>query len=510
MRSAYISSQLFFGDIHNHCGISYGHGTLEDALANARERLDFVSITGHAHWPDMPDPYPAFQDVIDYHVEGFARLKRQWPAMMRTLRDSNEEGRFVVFPAFEVHFSASGDRNILYRDLEGEILYPTDLEDLYRQLGELRRRGVETLAQPHHVGYRRGTRGIDWATFDPEFAPVVELISMHGCSEASDTARPFLHGMGPSDWQGTIQYGLAQDHVFGVTGGTDHHSAHPGSYGHGLTGVWAAGCTREALWKAFYDRRTYALTGDRIRLEFEVDGQPMGAVVEPADDAAFEIVVEGGAALDCVDLIRNNQLLRRFSQYDFSAVPPQGTVRTKLHLELGWGPRDSTTDWTVEFGIDAGRVVSVEPRFRGRQVLAPGDAEQNDRSMYTARVLESSDHAVTFCAVSEGNPTNFTSNTQGLCLEVEMPQNGTVVATINGKQVQWPLAELLQGARSGRLGGAETASYRINRAPLPHELCWETQLQAPTADGDVFYVRVRQKNDQWAWSSPIFVRSDCG
>ena len=52
----YEGLQAYYGDLHNHCGISYGHGTMEEALANARERLDFCSITGHAHWPDMPEP----------------------------------------------------------------------------------------------------------------------------------------------------------------------------------------------------------------------------------------------------------------------------------------------------------------------------------------------------------------------------------------------------------------------------------------------------------------------
>ena len=251
----------YFGDIHNHCGISYGHGSLEDALANARQRLDFVSVTGHAHWPDMPEPNEQIQDIIDFHLDGFDKLKKLWPQMMQTLRETNEEGQFVVFPGFEVHFSAAGDRNILYKDLSGEILNPHDLHDLNRQLSELRRCGIDTIAQPHHIGYRKGTRGIDWNTFDPEFAPVVELISMHGCSETNDTPRPFLHVMGPSDWQGTIQYGLSRGFIFGVTGGTDHHSAHPGSYGHGMTGLWANDCTREAIWEALYKRRTYALTG---------------------------------------------------------------------------------------------------------------------------------------------------------------------------------------------------------------------------------------------------------
>ncbi len=52
--NAYDGLHAYYGDLHNHCGISYGHGSLEDALLNAREQLDFCSVTGHALWPDMP------------------------------------------------------------------------------------------------------------------------------------------------------------------------------------------------------------------------------------------------------------------------------------------------------------------------------------------------------------------------------------------------------------------------------------------------------------------------
>ena len=40
--------KLLFGDIHDHCGISYGYGSLENALKNALSHLDFVAVTGHA------------------------------------------------------------------------------------------------------------------------------------------------------------------------------------------------------------------------------------------------------------------------------------------------------------------------------------------------------------------------------------------------------------------------------------------------------------------------------
>lgn len=94
----YGNRELLFGDIHNHCAISYGHGSLEDALLNAREQLDFCSVTGHAHWPDMPEPNERIQYIIDFHLEGFARLKRNWGKMMHILEDYNDEARFVVFP----------------------------------------------------------------------------------------------------------------------------------------------------------------------------------------------------------------------------------------------------------------------------------------------------------------------------------------------------------------------------------------------------------------------------
>ena len=127
----YASYKTFFGDIHNHCGISYAHGSLEDALNNARQRLDFVSVTGHAHWPDMPPPDEQIQYIIEFHEEGFAKLEAGWGRMLETLRAFNSEGSFIVYPGFEVHFTATGDRNIVYRDLSGEILYPTNLADLH-------------------------------------------------------------------------------------------------------------------------------------------------------------------------------------------------------------------------------------------------------------------------------------------------------------------------------------------------------------------------------------------
>lgn len=260
-----------------------------------------------------------------------------------------------------------------------------------------------------------------------------------------------------------------------------------------------------AIWDALYNRRSYALTGDRIGLRFSINGAPMGSVIESSKTANIVVDVSGGGSIDCVDIIKNNQLFRRFSQYEFDVPATTDLVRTKLHLELGWGLREVESTWHVEFGVREGRVIDVEPRFRGRQVVSPLD-EKSDAGTHTAWVKSSNDQSVNFVAAGHGNPNNYTANMQGVCLEVEAPRVATVYVIVNGTAYQWSLQELLQGARSASLGSLEVPSLRIHRAAEPHELNWSCSLNDAANEGDSYYVRVRQTNDQWAWSSPIFVR----
>ena len=40
--------KMYWGDLHNHCNITYGHGDMRDAFEAAKGQLDFVSVTPHA------------------------------------------------------------------------------------------------------------------------------------------------------------------------------------------------------------------------------------------------------------------------------------------------------------------------------------------------------------------------------------------------------------------------------------------------------------------------------
>ena len=37
--------KMYWGDLHNHCNITYGHGDMRDAFEAAKGQLDFVSVT---------------------------------------------------------------------------------------------------------------------------------------------------------------------------------------------------------------------------------------------------------------------------------------------------------------------------------------------------------------------------------------------------------------------------------------------------------------------------------
>ena len=118
--------RALYGDIHNHCALSYGHGSLDAALRNARQQLDFGSVTGHAYWPDMPVDDPRVAHIVAFHVEGFARLARLWPGHFETLRAYDEPDRFTVFPGYEMHSAAHGDHTIVLKHLDPAEMVQAD------------------------------------------------------------------------------------------------------------------------------------------------------------------------------------------------------------------------------------------------------------------------------------------------------------------------------------------------------------------------------------------------
>lgn len=495
--NAYQDLQVYYGDLHNHCDLSYGHGSLTDALHNARLQLDFASVTVHAAWHDIPTDDPALGYLIDYHREGFASAQAQWADYLAAIEERNAAGRFVTFPSFEWHSREFGDYCVYYPNTQQAPLF--DAPDLPTLREHLRALDAPALLIPHHIGYKQGSRGINWLAFEPELSPVAEIFSFHGSSESSEGPYPYLHSMGPRHEHSSAQYGWAAEHIFGVIGSTDHHNAVPGSYGYGRLGVWAQSLTRAAIWDALQNRRTYALTGDRIQLEFVLNGMPMGAVCPPNRDRRIAVAVNGGDSIDYIDVLHNNRVIHREN-----VLPANTNANTfKVYVEMGWSERTKPFDWDVILDIDGGQLQGVEPRLRGpRPTVVPPD----NTFAYT-QLAYAGDNRVHLQTRTYPNPSLHTAATEGLALEITGTNETTLLATINGEQQHIALGELRSGARTFYTGGFVSPAIAFHRAvPLSeytHHFTFDHHHQ--TSQRDWYYVRLRQRNNQWAWSSPIWI-----
>ena len=495
----------FYGDLHNHCNLSYGHGSLGDALKNARRQLDFVSVTGHAYWPDMPVDEPSVAHIVDFHIKGFARLEKRWPEHFAELSEYNEPGRFTVFPGYEIHSCEHGDYTIVLRSLEPQELAKADSpEELQAKLQSVY--DGQAFAFPHHIGYRTGARGINWASFRESLSPVLEMISMHGCSETSLTEYPFLHSMGPADGPNTVYQGLNEGHVFGLLGNTDHHSGYPGSYGHGRSAIYAGENSGDAIWQAILDRRSNALTGDNAHLFISLNDAMQGEFVSPVEDASIAIEAIGGSFIDHIDVIKNGALVERISP-ELTPNPiasGDGSLETIMVLELGWGSRGTHHDWDGKIKLENGELLSLEPRLRGPEIVSPLDGPAS--SEFESRVENAAD-AIEFSIRSYANPNNRTPTTQSIAARVRLSPDANIMADFGGRKITVSPQRLLAGALTGNVGPIDSPAFRFHPLPLPGQWQWHGKVGVGSLQsGDWLLVRMRQKNGQWAWTSPIFCR----
>ena len=198
--------KMYWGDLHNHCNITYGHGDMRDAFEAAKGQLDFVSVTPHAMWPDIPGADdPRLKWVIDYHTGAFKRLREGgYEKYVKMTNEYNKEGEFLTFVGYEAHSMEHGDHVALNYDLDAPLVECTSIEDWKQKA-----KGHKVFITPHHMGYQGGYRGYNWKCFtEGDITPFVEMYSRHGLAESDQGDYPYLHDMGPRQWEGTIQYGL--------------------------------------------------------------------------------------------------------------------------------------------------------------------------------------------------------------------------------------------------------------------------------------------------------------
>ncbi len=508
--------KVYFGDLHNHSSLTYGHGSFENALENAAQSVDFFTVTPHAMWPDIDQLQgnPELEWVIDYHRSAFVRLRdpEYWSNYIEKLKQYNIPGVRITFPSFEIHSLKYGDHVVVSR------LQDLELPPAGATVVELRDQVLDagnTIITPHGIGYQSNFRGYNWDYFrQGEQTPFVEIYSRHGGSEGSIGPFGMYHDMGPRDYGGSMEAGLKRGLKFGVVASSDSHAGHPGGFGDGRMAVLARALTRDDVWEAMRARRVYATTGANIILDFRINGAHMGEAVTDGESPRriIEVAVEGMNQIDYVELVKNGETLHRehvsyTPRYDDSGGP----VRAKVRFEFGWNQVSSKDriDWRGRLSLSGGRLLKATPQFRGAPFTSPqrdGEGHVIPWQSWVSRITETTDSSVSFDAKSESNPAPMHPVTQSITLDVEMQPGDRILAEVNGQEFSYSLAELLEGSRSRFMRGWLTEAVSFNRAVPESGFMVEFDLRDEASrEEDYYFLRVRQTDHQWAWSSPIWV-----
>jgi hypothetical protein len=168
---------------------------------------------------------------------------------------------------------------------------------------------------PHHPA--GGPIAIDWDIApDPRFEPNVEVVSIHGSSEAPDSPN-LIHEPVAGHF---ARDALARGYRLGFLGSGDRHDGHPGAFAHdpaegGLAAILSEDRTREGVLRALRERRVYATNGARIVLRVALGGTPIGGTLPLAPGARSRemlfIAISGSAPLETAEVVRSGRIVDR-------------------------------------------------------------------------------------------------------------------------------------------------------------------------------------------------------
>jgi hypothetical protein len=305
----------YWGDIHIHTRLS-SDGLGADPYGYARDvaGLDFAGVVDHT------------EDLGD---EGY-RQTAEWA------RAAHRPGRFLTVLGDERNPGKwTGHHNVYFRDEESFLrcrlrpgCYPRNSDEESREsMAAIVKEPENCLVIPHHTGIAWGRlpkpgevgEGVDLAAAgdDRGTRPVMEIYSHHGQSELYDPghilAYEFNRMRNPEKRSNVSVPGpfYAQDYWaagkrLGVIGSSDEHTGRGGRRHGGVAAVFAPELKREAVFDALRARHCYATTGERILLEFSVDGIGMGREGRRPRGAKLPLVLNvwGTAGLVRVDVLR--------------------------------------------------------------------------------------------------------------------------------------------------------------------------------------------------------------
>lgn len=323
----------YWGDIHVHTHVS-GDAVGNEPYQYAKDAsgLDFAGACDHCN----------------------ANLPEQWERTKQWARDHYEPRRFVTILGYEGGVEGKWfHHNVYYPDLDVDFDDDTFERDTAMSEDALRdhlaRHGA--LSQLH----QSGTCATDMR--EPYFPAtrLIEIYSHWGQSElySPDHALAYeanrvrypetrltISERGP--FYARDAWALGKRYV--TIASSDDHCGQAGKAHRGVAAVCCSELTREAIFDGLKRGACYGTTGERILLDFRLNGQPMGTELEaePGEELAFSAEVHGTNVLCSVEAFRYRfDAATGWETAFFKDIPDRGL--------RGSQQRDLAATWTEPF-----------------------------------------------------------------------------------------------------------------------------------------------------------------
>ena len=272
-------------------------------------------------------------------------------------------------------------------------------------------------------------------------------------------------------------------------------ASHPGHMGvrnlrGGLTAVAMPALTRAALWKSLESRHCYGTTGARILLRITAGSAQMGDEICVDELPAFAVMVEGTAPLEAVDFFRDDVLLM-----SIDVMSSAGALSNSIRV--GWNGTTAPGNWQRarmrwegELRVRGARIVDAQP-------WALDTPDEGIRERHA-------DH-VRFSTITAGD-------WDGVVLTLDDPSRAELSFITEPMMLRARLSDL--GAAS-RTFEADNPARKVELRRLPKQMPargWRGEFEdaSPPSGAHAYWVRVRQSDGEYAWSTPIFTTLERG
>ena len=332
--------QRYFGQLHSHTQYSDGAGSLDSALAYVKAlpdnaNVDFVAFTDHSNYFDSKNNPNVEAALYDTSLVKDSDPSHSWATYKNTVAAFNaaNAGKMVAIAGFEMTWSG-GPGHINTFNTPGIVsrnnttlnnkTKDAGLQAYYKLLSQTE--GVDSISQFNHPGTTFGNF-IDFGYWDAVVDTRMYMVEV-GNGEGQIGAGGYY----PS----YEQYIMALDKGWHVapTNNQDNHKGRWGNANDARDVILTDDFTEDGIYAALRARRMYATEDKNLELDYTVNGNMMGSIIDVPEKLNFEISFNDPDRTDSiakVELVVNSGKVAY--TWDSAADLAKGSVSVELAPE---------------------------------------------------------------------------------------------------------------------------------------------------------------------------------